>query len=158
MMNSPIRSIAWRPSGSMLAAYCQTCCIPFQTSSVTSTPAARAFSANRVKSESRVSSEPTWMSSGGRPAGSAKSGETSGARRSAPPAYICTESRRPLEHKIGSGVGRPGFTRAGQVGPRRETDGCSRLRQPQLMQVKQQGQSQPAARRVPGDRDLTRRN
>src|SRR5262245_592679 len=85
--NAPILSTADCASSSHGGNQCQTWIIESQTSIVASTPAARARSASRVASSSSTSSLPTWISIGGSPRRSAKSGDASGVRGSVAPRY-----------------------------------------------------------------------
>lgn len=81
----PMPSIAAGASSSIGRNQCQTWIIRSHTSRVVSTLAAFARFASWTASSSRTSSLPTWISSGGSPRRSAKSGEASGVRGEAAP-------------------------------------------------------------------------
>jgi hypothetical protein len=65
-MKAPISSLACAASGTPAKPW-NTCHMPSQTFSVTSTPALRALSANLIESSSKSSCVPTWIKIGGRP-------------------------------------------------------------------------------------------
>ena len=101
-MNSPIFSIACSPSGAQRKYAWKTCIMPSQTSNVTFTPAALAFSENRVESSSNNSVLPTCIKSGGKPLRSAYNGEIYGFLGSSSPTYKSDAKKIPLASIIGS--------------------------------------------------------
>ena len=152
---APMRSMAWPDSGSKPANACQTCGISSQTSSVTSTPASRAFAANRVESSRITSASPTWIRIGGSPCRSAYSGEAYGCRGSAPARYVAASLAHPvrLDHHIDVRAGGQRLTGERQVRPGRHRDRRRGQRIASVAQRHQRGEGQAPAGRIARDRD-----